>query len=552
MRLIILTWRFGPQLTLLGRIWVCFFMLALQSAIGNNVIFFAYSSFQNAPQVSTANIVASIVGGVLKLPIAKVLNVWGRAEGFLVFLGIYLLGIIVIASSDGPNAYAAGYALYWIGYDALYFILDVFVADTSGLRNRALSFGFVSTPFICTAFTGPLAAQAFIKGSTWRWGYGAFAIIMPCFLIPVALIFKFYQRKAERMGVFVNQSSGRTKLQSLKHYIHEFDGKSIIIVLKRLHCSPLIPVIGALILTAAFLLFLLPFSLQQYGRAQYASGTFIAMLVVGFCLFFVFAAWEKYLARVHFIRWELFKQRTVLGACAMAAILFFSFYSWDLYYNYFVRVVYDLSISDAGYMTQVYNVGSTFVGAVFGIYVRWAKRFKYACLFFALPLLSLGAGLMIKFRGQEGSLGYLIMCQIFIAFGGGTIVIGEQMAAMAAADRDGVPLMLSLVGLSSSVGGAIGQAVSAAINSNIFPNALASRLPEAERGNTTTIFLGGTNTQLTYPVGSPERDAINYAWTRSQYYSSISATAVLVLAIPAIAAWKNYHVGKQQNKGTVI
>lgn len=127
-------------------------MLAFQSAIGNNVIAYAYADFAAAPAISTAGILASIIGGVLRLPIAKVLNIWGRAEGFLIFVLVYILGIIVIATCTGPNGYAAGYVLYWIGYDAIYFILDVFVADTSGLRNRAFAFGFVSTPFIASTY----------------------------------------------------------------------------------------------------------------------------------------------------------------------------------------------------------------------------------------------------------------------------------------------------------------------------------------------------------------------------------------------------------------
>ncbi|RSL84698.1 hypothetical protein CEP52_016363 [Fusarium oligoseptatum] len=155
-------------------IWVCFFMLALQQSILNNVTFYAYSDFAQAPQIATAQILASIIGGVLKLPIAKILNLWGRAEGFLISIGVYLLGMVIIASCKGPDGYAAGYVLYWIGYYAIYFIMDVFVADTSGLRNRAFAFAFVSTPFICTAFTGPLAAQSFIKNASWRWAVGAF------------------------------------------------------------------------------------------------------------------------------------------------------------------------------------------------------------------------------------------------------------------------------------------------------------------------------------------------------------------------------------------
>lgn len=75
---------------------------------------------------------------------------------------------------------------------------------------------------------------------------------------------------------------------------------------------------------AAFILFLLPFSLQSYGRAGYSSATFVAMVVVGILLFPVMAVWEIWFARKHFVRWELLKDRTVLGACTLAAVSYYS------------------------------------------------------------------------------------------------------------------------------------------------------------------------------------------------------------------------------------
>lgn len=199
-------------------------MLALQSSVGFNTLFYAYSTFQSAPQVTTASILSSIIGGVLKLPIAKLLNIWGRAEGFLFFLVVYIVGIIIMAACEGPNGYAAGYVLFYVGYSALYFILDVFVADTSGLKNRAFAFAFLSTPFICTAFTGPLLATALVTGPGWRWAFGVFAIIQPVLFAPLALVFKYYQKKATKLGLFHTVESGRTTVQSIVHYIHEFDG----------------------------------------------------------------------------------------------------------------------------------------------------------------------------------------------------------------------------------------------------------------------------------------------------------------------------------------
>ncbi|KAL5362865.1 major facilitator superfamily domain-containing protein [Aspergillus floccosus] len=493
-------------------VWLSFFMLAFQSSISTNVIHNAYASFEEAPAVSTASIVASVVSGVVRLPAAKLLNIWGRTEGFLMFVGVYLVGLILLAACNGPGAYAVGYVLYWVGYDAIFLILDVFMADTSGLRNRAFAFGFASTPFICTAFTGPLAAQSFIEHASWRWAYGTFAVVTPFIFLPLAGVFKFYQRKAERMYIFAREPSGRNVVQSIMYYANEFD------------------IIGALLLTAAFLLLLLPFSLQSYGKAEYNSAKFIAMVVTGFLLFFVFGAWERYGARCPFIQFHLLKDRTVN----------------------FCIVVYQLSISMTGYVGQIYNVGSCFWSAIFGLIVYATRQFKYTCLGFGLPLVLLGAGLMIHFRTADGSIGYIVMCQIFIAFGGGTLVIGQDMAVMAASNRDGVPMMLSMIGLSSSLGGAIGYAVSAAIYSNTFPSALRHALPVGSKSDYLKIYRGGYTAQLEYPVGSPIRLAINEAYGEYMKYACITATGLMALGIPAIAVWRNFRVDKKQNKGEMM
>lgn len=200
-------------------------MLALQFSISGIAQAKAYADFSAAPAVGTANILSTIIGGVIKLPVAKTLNLWGRAEGLCASVTIYIVGLIILAACNGPSSYAAGYVLFLVGYDAIYLILQIFVADTSGLRNRAFTLSFASTPFICTAFTGPLAANSFVNSTGgWRWAYGAFCIIMPVVFMPLAVAFKFYEKKGMKMGLYTHQHSGRTILQSIVYYWHQFDG----------------------------------------------------------------------------------------------------------------------------------------------------------------------------------------------------------------------------------------------------------------------------------------------------------------------------------------
>ena len=91
-------------------------MLAFQQAVPGYVTVYAYSNFAQAPAINTAYILASIIGGVLRLPIAKSINTFCRAETFFFFVVIYMIGMIVLASSNGPSSYSAGYTIYYIGW----------------------------------------------------------------------------------------------------------------------------------------------------------------------------------------------------------------------------------------------------------------------------------------------------------------------------------------------------------------------------------------------------------------------------------------------------
>jgi hypothetical protein len=149
-------------------------------------------------------------------------------------------------------------------------------------------------------------------------------------------------------------------------------------------------------------------------------------------------------------------------------------------------------------------------------------------------------------------IGYIIMCQIFIAFAGGTIVICEQTAIMAATSHQYVAVVLAVEAMASSIGGAIGLTVSAAVWQAVFPKKLAAYLPESELGNLTAIY-GSLEVQLSYPMGSPARIAISKAYGDSQKMMLIAATAVLSLAVVGTAMWRDIDVRKhKQVKGTVF
>lgn len=241
------------------------------------------------------------------------------------------------------------------------------------------------------------------------------------------------------------------------------------------------------LIIAGWSLLLLPLSLANYAAHSWRSGSIIAMLVVGFCLLIAFGIHERFFAKKQFLPFHYLIDRTVIGSCLCAATLFMSFYCWDIYFSSFLQVVYNLNVSDSGYVYSIYSLGSCFWSVVVGLLIPLSGRFKWlACC--AVPLQILGTGLMIYFRQPHQPLGYVIMCQIFIAFSGGTLVITQEIAIMAAVGPENVAVALALQSLFTAIGGSIGTSIAGAIWTNTLPNELEKYLPADLKSQAADIY----------------------------------------------------------------
>lgn len=124
-----------------------------------------------------------------------------------------------------------------------------------------------------------------------------------------------------------------------------------------------------LILALGFVLFLMPFNLAGSLPESWRRPDIIALIIVGFLLLVLFPIYEKFWAPKSFLPWHLLKDRTILGAALTIGSLFFGFYCWDLYFSSFLQVVFNLNISEAGYVNNIYSIGATFWAIVVGLYV---------------------------------------------------------------------------------------------------------------------------------------------------------------------------------------
>ncbi|KAL2257136.1 hypothetical protein VTK26DRAFT_609 [Humicola hyalothermophila] len=528
-----LTWSKKTLIAVFFNIWLLYFVNAMQYSVLGSLLPFVTSDFQSHSQLNVVYIVAGAMTSAVFIPMSKILDIWGRAEGFLIMVCFATLGLVLMAACNNLATFSAAYVFYQLGFSGMTYCVDVITADSSKLKNRGLAYAFTSSPYMITAFAGPEAAEDFYYNVNWRWGFGCFAIIFPVVAAPLFFVLKSHVRKAEKQGVLPREKSGRTVLQSIWHYTVEFDA------------------LGVFLFTAGLTVFLLPFTLATSAPNGWATGYIIAMIVVGFVVLCAFGFYEWLFAPKPMLNYQLLSDRTVIGTCLLDATYQISYFCWANYFTSFLQAVNNLSVAHAGYVDNTFSVVSGFLLILVGFAIRKTGRYKWL-LYIAVPLYILAQGLMIYFRRPDQSVGFLIMCQVFISIGGAIFIIVMQVAILAAVDHQHVAAALALLNAVGTAGGAVGSTISGTIWTNTFEKALERYLPDSALENLSAIY-GDLAAQLEYPVGSPERSGIQQAYGYAQTRMLAAGTAIMALTFIAVLLMRNINVAKiAQTKGTVF
>lgn len=92
-----------------------YFVNAFQSSILSNLLPYATSDFESHSLLNVIFVVAACMSAAMYIPLSKVLDVFGRAEGFLIMATFATVGLILMACSYGIATFCAAYvrlALY--------------------------------------------------------------------------------------------------------------------------------------------------------------------------------------------------------------------------------------------------------------------------------------------------------------------------------------------------------------------------------------------------------------------------------------------------------
>lgn len=257
--------------------------------------------------VGVTDLLPTIVGGVSNLAIAKVIDIWGRAEGFAVMTVLILVGLIMKATFTNIETYTAANTIHWVGHIGIQYIVTIMYADMTSMKNRMILIGLQQVQVVSANFGGPQIGQLFFNRGDFHWPFGTFIIVIGVLSIPIMAIFILEKRKAAKAGLIpARASSGKTVWEKTKFYFVQFD------------------VIGMFLTIFGWVLLLLPFSLTQYAPNGWRTGYIIAMIVLGVVLLAAFAVWEKWFAPVSYLPFKYLTNRTILTACLLNFFMFLS------------------------------------------------------------------------------------------------------------------------------------------------------------------------------------------------------------------------------------
>ncbi|RYP41543.1 hypothetical protein DL767_000970 [Monosporascus sp. MG133] len=473
-----------------------------------------------------------IVFAVVKLPIAKLSNVIGRGYTLAITVSMYTISYVLMASAPGIGSYAAGSILYRVGQSGTNVMTTVIISDITSPRWRGFALGVFYFPFLITPWVSGLIVDSVVKGIGWRWGVGMFAILMPlgaCVIIG-ALI--YYQHKVKKDGF----------VPSNKPTIRSF-------------CSD-IDLGGMALFVAGFGLLLLPITIAGSLPDGWGTPWIIALMVIGFLILLALSVYEKFVAVNPMLPVFYFKKATIVLSILLIAIDSLGLsvthtylYAWaTVSHNMSVRVatfflyatlcpmliachwIFHMKEANPPFQSFTNGITQCLMGIVGGWIMLATGRYKWLVMGGAVVRL-IGYGLMCRLRGQENSIGELFTQQVIQGIGSGIMQISLLVPPQIVVPHAQISQALSLTLSMSFLGYSVGSAIAGGIYTNMLRPSLWAYLGR----NATQELVDELYNSITGVLpgwGTPERDAVNLAYTdvtRSFAYAALGASVVAIL-----------------------
>jgi MFS family permease len=485
------------------------YVTSLDANTGFLYLNFACSEFGALASFSTIAIVQQLCFAIAKPPIAKISDVFGRAEAYLLSLAFYVFGYLIVSTAPTLPRLIGGIVFQATGTTGIQVLQSIIIADSSTAKWRGLIIGIVNLPYLINfAVAGPLV-ELVMTTKGWRFGFFLWTIILPISALPLLITLIIGQRRARRAGLLMTSP---IRSDSFWKGMAELGSE--------------VDAIGLLLFSGGFLLLLVPLSEAGHGLQTFGSSRQLLSLSV--LVLAVFAWWETK-AKTPILPYRFLVNTSVVCICLIGVLDFASFYlSWT-YLSAFIQVLKGWDQTKTGYFASTQNVTSTVIGIFVGWSMAATRKYKFLLLGGIIVRL-IGVSMMIRFRSNHSPAPLLILCQLLQGIGGGSVAITMQVAVQCVVRHSDVAIVTAIELLMTECGAAIGSAVAGMVFTQDLPTALAVRLPSMSQQEIDAIY-GSLSVALAFPIGSETREAIIEAWVQIMHKLCIIASLILIPAV---------------------
>lgn len=135
---------------------------------------YALSAYNNISISTTLLTAATILFAVCKPLYAKLADVIGRGETYVIAVLCFLLSYILCAASKNVATYAVGTLFHSLAATGMNIMNDIVISDITSPRWRVFGLSCAFLPFLIVPWCGGFIVDSVVSpsGIGWRWGYG--------------------------------------------------------------------------------------------------------------------------------------------------------------------------------------------------------------------------------------------------------------------------------------------------------------------------------------------------------------------------------------------
>ncbi|KUJ12625.1 MFS general substrate transporter [Mollisia scopiformis] len=464
---------------------------------------YATSAFNEISLLGTLGTAGVIVFAVIKPPIAKLSNIIGRGETYVLTISCYILSYILCASSKSINSYAAGYIIYNIGQSGTNIMNDIIISDITTARWRGLGIGVSFFPFLLMPWIAAFITESVVDGIGWRWGIGMFAILMPIAGSLIIGTLLYYQRMAKKAGIVTKQ----------KMTVYEF-------------CSQ-IDLGGSILFCGGFAMLLLPLTLASTTTSRWRTPYLDALMAIGGMFLLALPWYEKFLAKHPLVPIHYFKNLAIVTSILLIATDSMGFAVTHTYLYAWSTVAHNFSVKIATFYIYVNGVMQCFTGIIAGWIMLKTRRYKWLVMA-GVTIRIIGYGIMLRLRGAENSIGELVVVQLIQGIGSGIIQTSVFVGAQIQVPHSQLAQMTALIICFSFLGSSIGACIAGGVYTGTFKDQLRDQLGGTAANGALVDQLFNSITGVLPAWGTSERTAIDNAYTNVMRFFTYAAIGASV------------------------